>query len=100
MNENKLRMEAQRGKQAQDVLDNELVKDAFSKIENALNETWKRSDPNDTEGRERVYLSIKLLQRFKDQFEFAVRTGNIAEDELLRIKDPTAWQKMKEKLNG
>ena len=85
--ENRLIQERSEGARAQAVLDNDLVKRAFDKIEATITEAWKSSPAEDERGRYNAYLMHRLFQNFKSEFTRAVATGKVAEKRLLEIKD-------------
>ena len=63
----------QRGQAAEAILQNPLVNEAFTEIEQALTDAWKES--TDAPQREEIYYTLKGLERFKMVFEIAVSTG-------------------------
>ena len=57
----------EKGTRSKDILDNPLVKEAFSTIKQALIEEWEnQSDPS---AREEVWYTLKGLERFKGLLE-------------------------------
>ena len=84
--EGKLRKQAQRGKQAENLLKNKLLNEALDQMEEELDRTWKESRPDDHEARHNAYLMNLLLERFKGCLTQHVRTGKGATTELLNLK--------------
>lgn len=66
-----------RGEEAKRLLENPLLIEAFEVIENEVNELWKTSPSADAEGREKLYLSLRLLGRLKAQIQSVVETGKV-----------------------
>lgn len=95
--EAKLRLQQNRGERAKRLLENDLILDAFQKIEAEIMAAWKGSAADDEKGRYNAYLMFRLLQNFKQQFTHAVATGEAAGKQLLQIKDPS---KLKRIFNG
>lgn len=83
----KLNKALSRGARAQQVLDNELVKEAYQHIENDLIAAWIGSDPRDTEGRERCFHMIHANRKHKGFFEGVLQDGKLAEVELKQTLD-------------
>ena len=90
----KLNKAVQRAENAQRILDDPLVVEAFEKMESTLDELWKGSHPSDDEGRKRIYLSYRLLRNFKREFKNAINTGKIAQEELIRTRKKTILERM------
>lgn len=95
--EYKLRQQETRGKNAAELMENELIKEAFSTIEATILDAWKGSRKEDEEERNNAYLMFRLLQNFKAQFMQVIGTGKAAQKELLAINDPS---KIRRIVNG
>lgn len=67
---------------AKEVLENEAFQAAFADIENQITQQWIESPARDTEGREKLWTSLKLLQKLKASLEGNLETGKLAELEL------------------
>lgn len=81
------RKQVDRGVKAEALLKNELLQEAFDKIEGAILEGWKNSQAHEDEQRRNAYLMQRLLQNFKAHFNYIVRTGKHAESQLLKLED-------------
>lgn len=92
--EAKLRQQQARGDRARRILDDELVREAFEKIEAAIVEGWKGSASHEEEQRRNAYLMHRLFQNFRAEFTRAVTTGAAAGKELLRIQEASKLQRM------
>jgi hypothetical protein len=92
--EDKLRDALQRGDRAKLLLQNELLIEAFEKLENKIMEEWKATDPEDKERREDAWRSLKLLQTLQGQFRRIVTTGEAASKELVRIRKESLLKKV------
>lgn len=84
--------EIRRGEQAKRLLEEPLLVEAFTYIEQELIEAWKNSPQRDTEGREKLHLSLCLLLKLKAQIQEVMETGEIA-------KKQSAIQTAKEKVS-
>lgn len=67
---------------ARQVLENEAFHRAFADIEEEYTEAWKQSPARDPEGREKIYLTIRLLQRLKLTLEASLTDGKLAKHEM------------------
>jgi hypothetical protein len=92
--ENKLHDALQRGDRAKALLNNELLNEAFERLEAKIMEEWKGTDPEDRERREDAWRSLKLLQNLTSQFRRIVTTGEAASKELVRIKKESLLKKV------
>lgn len=80
-----LRQRVNRADRAKRILEDELIKEAFEKIESTIDYAWKNSKADDEEARHNAYLMLRLLQDFKEQFHSVITTGRVSERELLRV---------------
>lgn len=77
--------EISRGLRARAILDDPLVVDAFAALEQECLTEWRRAPARDVEGRERIWLMLKLTERLKAHFETLISDGAIAGDRLVRL---------------
>lgn len=77
--------ESRRGDQAKALLEHPLLVEAFDTIERELIEAWKNSPVRDAEGREKIHMSMCLLQKLKAQIQEAVENGKVAKSMLERL---------------
>lgn len=84
--EQKLRSQVDRGETARLVLA-ELAK-AFEALEKDCFAAFAQSDIHDDAGRKTCRLYLKVLDDVRTRFTVAVRTGEAAHKELIRIKEP------------
>ena len=68
-----------RAMEAERLLAHPLLQEAFTVIEQEVTERWQNSPANDADGREKLWLSLKLLQRVRTQLESVVTSGKIAQ---------------------
>jgi hypothetical protein len=92
--EGKLREQASRGENARRILESELVKDVFAKMDERIVTSIRESVGDESDIRERAYLMLRLLENFKAEFKTMVLTGEAASRELLRVKDPHPVMRM------
>jgi hypothetical protein len=70
------------GNLAREVLENEVFNSAFDAIEQEIIEQWKSAPVRDEEGREKLYLMLKMGQKFKLALQSTMETGKLAQAEL------------------
>ncbi len=75
---------ALRGELARQLLGNPLLAEAFQTIEDEVTEAWRASPARDVEGREKLWLQLKLLHKLRGQLELVVETGRAAEASLVQ----------------
>jgi hypothetical protein len=69
------------GNRARECLENEQFIRAFDSIEQELTNAWQTSPARDEAGREKIYLTLKLLGRLKSALTTSLETGKLAEAE-------------------
>lgn len=74
----RLEEEILRARQAQEIIDHPLYQEAFNKLQAELMQEWQSSAARDTEGREKLWLMLKLLGRTRAHLESAMQTGKLA----------------------
>ena len=84
-NRDKIEKEIARGKQAQALLDNEILKEAFDYLEQEYHKAWENSSIDQQKPRETVFMMLKTLKTVKQHIENVVAPGKIANDQLTQI---------------
>jgi hypothetical protein len=85
--EQQLRYESDRGRRAQELLDDDLLKEAFNTLKEQLKNQWADSPVRDTEGREKLWLMLKLLESVEGHLSTVVTTGKMASIQLTEAKN-------------
>lgn len=70
--------QAQRGEEAARLLENTVLNDAFTALEQEYTELWKQTKASDEAAREKLWLSIRQLQMVQAHLKTAVQTGKVA----------------------
>ena len=78
--------EVARGQRAQAILDDPLVGEAFAAIERECIAEWRRAPARDVEGRERIWLMLKLAGRLRAHFESVVASGKLAGERIAGLE--------------
>lgn len=68
----------EQGNHAKRLLEDEVLLDAFSRIEKDLFDEWKSSDLNEYEARTDMFLTLKCLERLKARLRAILDDGIIA----------------------
>lgn len=76
-----------RGAQAEALLSNELVVEAFETLERAYLKAFKESAAREAAGREELYRLLHSMERFRGHFKAIVDGGKIAQDALKQIAE-------------
>lgn len=92
--ENKLILQRERGKKAEQIMAAEIVQEAFEKIEATIQKSWSSSRADDHEGRHNAFLMNRLLRNLKGEFLRAMKTGKVAERDLLAIKEKSKLRRL------
>jgi hypothetical protein len=71
-----------RGQRAQELLDNELLRQAFKTLEDDYTAAWKTWPAADRDGRERLWQAVNVLGKVRDHLGRVVANGKLARREL------------------
>ena len=82
MNEHKLQDAVTRGARADLLLNDELLKEAFTQIERDYIDVWRRSSPRDTDDRERLWQAVNIVGKVRDHLVKVMNDGKLAQREL------------------
>ena len=73
---------ANRGRRAQELLDHDLLKDAFKALEDSYVEAWRTTSATDTLGREKLFLAINVVGKVRDHLASVAANGKLAAAEI------------------
>jgi hypothetical protein len=85
MSERNPYQDAQRGREAEELLENPMLAEAFDKIEASYMDEWRQSKLADIEERERLWLAIQVLGEVKRHLRVVVENGVVAKRDIDRI---------------
>lgn len=74
------------GNRAKEVLENEAFISVFTDTEQELITAWKNSPVRDLEGREKIFLTLQMLNKLKQSLTTSLETGKLAQLEIERQK--------------
>ena len=76
--EQRLIVEMERSRQANDVLEHPLFIEALNVYRNVLKDEWLNSPARDTEGRERIWVMQKTVEVVERHLREIMETGKLA----------------------
>jgi hypothetical protein len=88
MEDNKKDIE--RGRIAQDILDNAIFQDAMIMLEEQYKNLWAITEHDEKEERERLWMAMKLIPEFERQLRIVVENGTIKKNQIVKIKQNIA----------
>ena len=68
----------ERASHANNLLQNDLFKEAFDVLREDLMSRWSHSGSTESEARESIWLAMRLLDRLESHFKSIVETGKMA----------------------
>jgi hypothetical protein len=80
--EDKLQSRIARAGQAESLLRNGLLNEAFAKLEADYITAWKGWQASDTDGRERLWMAVNVLGKIKEHLTRVISDGRLAQAEL------------------
>ncbi len=81
----KLRRDLDKAARAESLLRNELLTEAYDRIEADLIKAWIASEPRDVDGRERCFLAVHANRKHKDYLKSVINDGKLAQAELKQL---------------
>jgi hypothetical protein len=80
--DHKLNADIARQARAQALMADELLQEAFVRLEHRYIEEWRVSQFRDTDARERLWQAVNVLRKVKDQLGKIVSDGKLAQREI------------------
>jgi hypothetical protein len=80
--EHRLDQAVARGTRAQELLDNELLAEAFDGLEDNYTGAWRATTIDDVAAREKLFLAINVVAKVRDHLNAIVANGKLAQAEL------------------
>ena len=80
------RRDIERGRIAQDILDNEIFQDAMEMLEDEYKNIWAATKQDESEEREKLWMAMKLIPEFERQLRIIVERGTIKKNQIVKIK--------------
>jgi hypothetical protein len=83
--ENELDQAAAKALRAQELLDNELLGEAFETLEKSYTSAWRATTIDDFAAREKLFLAINIVGKVRDHLGAVVANGKLAQAELKEL---------------
>lgn len=79
-----LHEQVSRAEQARTLLEHPLLVQAFQSMKDEVIEQWQKAPAHDVAGREKLWLTLKLLDKLQGSLRQTVETGKVARKSLLQ----------------
>src|ERR1700676_2324555 len=83
--ENRLGQAAVKALRGQELLDNELLGEAFDGLEDTYTAAWRATTIDDVAAREKLFLAINIVGKVRDHLAAVVANGKLAQAELKEL---------------
>lgn len=83
----KLAAQSERGSRAKMLLEDELLQEAFEKVDAFYMDAFRNSGAEEIETRERAWTALSLLKDVRSAIEGVARDGRVAQRELAKLRD-------------
>jgi hypothetical protein len=83
--ENRLDQVVAKAIRARELLDNELLAEAFKGLEDGYTSAWRATAIDDVAGREKLFLAINIVGKVRDHLTAIVTNGKLAQAELKEL---------------
>lgn len=81
----RLNQAAAKAVRAQELLDNELLSEAFGELEDRYTAAWRATTIEDVGAREKLFLAINIVGKVRDHLAAIVTNGKLAQAELKEL---------------
>jgi hypothetical protein len=95
MDETKLKEDQTRAWKAQELLDNELLKDALAAIKSEVVSQWESCPARDKEGKEALWQLYKTTNKLESVLYGYVQTGKLAAENLSRFEQESKIKQLR-----
>lgn len=85
MNDEKLGVAIERGKRAEMLLADELVKSIFDELAETIEKTWLGTKGSESEVRERCWGAMQMLLKLREMMQHVAADGRIAQADVDRM---------------
>jgi hypothetical protein len=81
----KLSQVSAKAARARELLEHELLTEAFKGLEDSYTSAWRNTHIDDTAGREKLFLAINIVGKVRDHLTAIVTNGKLAAAELKEL---------------
>lgn len=85
MSERNPYIDARKGQEAKDLLENPILVEAFGVLEGEYLKAWRNSKLADQEERERLWLAVGILEEIQRHLRIVVENGAMAKRDIDKI---------------
>ena len=85
IDEDELSRAAAKGNRARNLLDNDLLTEAFKGLEDSYTAAWRATTIDDVSAREKLFLAINIVGKVRDHLTSVVNNGKLAAAELKEL---------------
>jgi len=85
IDEDELSRAAAKGNRARNLLDNDLLTEAFKGLEDSYTAAWRATTIDDVSAREKLFLAINIVGKVRDHLTAVVNNGKLAAAELKEL---------------
>lgn len=94
----KLQREAVKGARAKELLEHDLLAEAFTSLEAAYTQAWRLTTIDDVSGREKLFIAINVVGKVRDHLTAIMNNGTLATTELRQLAETAErarrWEKV------
>jgi DNA integrity scanning protein DisA with diadenylate cyclase activity len=83
--ESRLEQAVSHAARAQELLDNDLLSEAFATLEQGYISAWRATTIEDVAAREKLFLAINIVGKVRDHLTSAVADGKLAQVQLKEL---------------
>ncbi len=93
IDEHKLLRDQDRALGAQSLVENDLLNEAFTGLEEAYTAAWRSTTIDDVTGREKLFLAINVIGKVRDHLTRILNNGKLAAAELRALAETAQREK-------
>jgi len=90
----KLLNDTSRAQRARDLVENELLTEAFKGLEDSYTAAWRGTLIEDVSAREKLFLAINIVGKVRDHLRSIVTNGKLAAAELKQLQETAERKKL------
>jgi hypothetical protein len=83
----KLQKDAVKGARAKELLESDLLAEAFASLESSYTQAWRLTTIDDVSGREKLFLAINVVGKVRDHLNRVINDGKLATIELRQLAE-------------
>jgi hypothetical protein len=91
--EDKLSIAQGRASRAQNLLNDDMLTEAFKTLEEAYTQAWRSTLVEDVGAREKLFLAVNIVGKVRDHLEKVLMNGKLAAAELKQIAETAERKK-------